>query len=134
MVLDARLLWRLPMKFDVEHRFPAFVDRPIELHNIISKIWKNLAQSPANMGFYRQSIDLRHALVDANEAVVHVHQNKADCGTLRGSARGTCFRGFLPIREAIAFSAAMRMGALSPTTRQSNDDHALKQRKKRSGT
>lgn len=49
---------------------------------MISKIREHLAQRPANMGFDRQSIDLRHALVDTDEAIVQVHQDEADGGIL----------------------------------------------------
>ena len=65
-------------QFHIQHGFAAFIDRAIEFDEAGRHIRQHFAQCAADMGFHRQAVDLRQALVDANEAVFPVHQDEAD--------------------------------------------------------
>lgn len=64
------------MNFSVQHRLAALVDRPVQFEDLVRKAGDDLTQRAADMSTDRQSIDLRHMLVDAHETMVTIHEVK----------------------------------------------------------
>ena len=69
---------RLALNLHIQDRFATFINRAIELHDVIGQLRHYFAERTADMSFDRQTVDLRHPLVDADIAVILVHQDEAN--------------------------------------------------------